>query len=87
MDVDPPEAHEELDDVSSRLPVTPEKRCAACEECDDRRGDVGPGAPSWENIPELGATRELIEFPNLQQTMEAHIAEPDGILVLASRRR
>ncbi len=64
----------------SQSPVISEKRCAACEECDDRRGDVSPGAPSWEHIPELLAPRELIEYPGLQLTEERHIADPDGIL-------
>ncbi len=55
-------------------------RCRECEDCDDQRETVSPGAPSWESIPELGTPQALSSFPDLQQTDEDHIADPDGIL-------
>lgn len=65
-------------------PPDPGKRCAACQECDDRRGNVSPGAPSWETIPELAAREDLVAYPGIQRTEERHIADPDGILALYS---
>ena len=50
---------EGIDRVDAHSPAKPEKRCSAREECDDRRGDVGPGAQSWEHIPELVTPLEL----------------------------
>ncbi len=77
-DDDPPAAHDEIADTIAPARVL--KRCALCEECDDRRGDASAGAISWDHIPVLGSPAELISFPNLQDTQESHIAEGDGIV-------
>jgi hypothetical protein len=75
--------HEELElGVKTDVPAATEneaRRCDACDDCAKLRDNVGPGSPSWDNVPELETPEQLKLFPGLTPTNEMHVADTDGI--------